>query len=383
MIDTLKKYRQELTVGLGLLLFLAAFVYLYGIVIPFLVGLGLAFLVFPLVKKMQRLLKNQALSITAFLAILVVGILLVLTVTAQFINRDFKRLNNSFSTLWENHEDDIDEHAQKLKTYLGQLYDFEGLQDDLQDQADSLGQSLASGDESKLDTESIKAGFDKVLSVFSSDDTTDQKSSGSGGFGIMGMFFSTLLYFVLCLYQIDYFQGLRRRYSNGKVNKRFALLVDDFNNSFLRYFKLRSKIVWLLAVLYTITLVALDIPGTVLIVFLIILLSYIPHLQYLTLIPIALGCLVRAIESDHSFLLFFGIILGVFILASILEEALLTPKIMEENIGMNPVIMVLGLSVWSYVLGLPGLLIGVPLTSLLIIYVKRYFLEPAMGDPPE
>ena len=50
--------------------------------------------------------------------------------------------------------------------------------------------------------------------------------------------------------------------------------------------------------------------------------------------------------------------------------------IMEKNIGMNPVVMILALSVWSFVLGLPGLLIGVPLTSLIIIYAKRFFLEP-------
>ena len=47
---------------------------------------------------------------------------------------------------------------------------------------------------------------------------------------------------------------------------------------------------------------------------------------------------------------------------------------MEKNIGMNPVIMILALSVWSYLLGIQGLLIGIPITSLIIIYIKRYFL---------
>jgi predicted PurR-regulated permease PerM len=61
-------------------------------------------------------------------------------------------------------------------------------------------------------------------------------------------------------------------------------------------------------------------------------------------------------------------------LASILEEAILTPWIMEKNIGMNPVIMILALSAWSYLFGLKGLLIGIPMTSLIIIYTKRYFL---------
>ncbi|MFT6183939.1 MAG: putative PurR-regulated permease PerM [Flavobacteriales bacterium] len=102
-------------------------------------------------------------------------------------------------------------------------------------------------------------------------------------------------------------------------------------------------------------------------------------MQYLALIPLLLGCLVLSIENPHSFLFYFGIVLGVFVLASIVEELLLTPLIMEKHIGMNPVIMVLALAVWGYVLGTPGLLIGIPLTSLFIIYVKRYIV-PIVSD---
>jgi predicted PurR-regulated permease PerM len=47
---------------------------------------------------------------------------------------------------------------------------------------------------------------------------------------------------------------------------------------------------------------------------------------------------------------------------------------MERNIGMNPVIMILAASIGSYLFGMVGALIGVPLASLAIIYVKRYFL---------
>jgi len=69
-----------------------------------------------------------------------------------------------------------------------------------------------------------------------------------------------------------------------------------------------------------------------------------------------------------------GIVVGVFILASIIEEVILNPWIMEKNIGMNPVIVALSLSIWSYILGPQGLLIGIPITSILLIYLRRYFL---------
>lgn len=86
-------------------------------------------------------------------------------------------------------------------------------------------------------------------------------------------------------------------------------------------------------------------------------------------------------ETQNNIFIYFGIVLGIFMLASILEEMLLVPKIMEANNGMNPVIMILAVSIWAYVLGLLGVLIAVPLTSLIITYVKRFIFEN-ISEPP-
>jgi predicted PurR-regulated permease PerM len=118
----------------------------------------------------------------------------------------------------------------------------------------------------------------------------------------------------------------------------------------------------------------MDMPGLIIMIIIIILLSYIPYLQYLALIPLAVGCLVLSTEHSQSFLLYYGIVVGVFVLASVIEELLLNPKIMEKNIGINPVILILALSVWSYLFGIRGLIIGIPMTSLFILYFKRFVL---------
>jgi predicted PurR-regulated permease PerM len=224
-----------------------------------------------------------------------------------------------------------------------------------------------------LDTESIQEAFEKVTSVFQSEENQGETEKSSGG-SILVMIFSTIFYFVLILYQMDYFEGVRKTYFSNRLNSTVSQILDDFDQSFWRYMKLRTRIVLLLAILYLITFMIMDMPGMILITIVIIVLSYIPYLQYLALIPVAIGCLVLSIEYSQSFLLLFGIVVGVFILASILEELLLIPWIMERNIGMNPVIMILAASIGSYLFGMVGALIGVPLASLAIIYVKRYFL---------
>jgi predicted PurR-regulated permease PerM len=300
-------------------------------------------------------------------------IVLFLVFFTQYINRDFNRLGQSFTELATMNKDKLDKTGQKIKEYIGSIYDFGELEEDLRSQADSLSNKLNAIDASQLDFDSIKAGFQEVTSIFKRGEKQEKKEKS--GFGFLFMFFTTIVYFVLMLFEIEYFEGLRKKYFSHHIKSRYNVVANDFNKSFIRYFKLRSKIVLILSLLYITTFIILNIPGIILITLLIIILSYIPYLQYLALLPLSVGCLVLSVEKDPSFLVFFGIVLSVFILASIIEELILTPRIMEKNIGMNPVIMILSLSVWGYVMGLPGLLIGVPLTSLAIIYFKRYILD--------
>ena len=370
----IEKYKHQILIGVFFLVFAFAFFHLYHIVLPFILGLFMAFGANPIVNSIQKLLKNEALAISTFLVGIVVVFGSFLLLTGQFINRDFQRLNKSFVTLAADNRENIDKAAETVLSYAKELYDFESLAKGFDLEQDSLKSTIENFDYSQLDTESIKEGFANVISAFESDEskTEDTAPETKGGFLII--FFSTIMYFVLILYQRSYFDGVRKKYFSRETTSKLSLMWDDFNQSFVRYFKLRSKIVGLLTLLYAITFIVLDMPGMVLILFLIVVLSYIPYLQYLTLIPLSLGCLVLSIEKDQSFLLLFGIVLGAFVIASLVEELVLTPMIMEKNIGMNPVIMILALSIWSYIFGWPGLLIGIPLTSLLIIYVKRYFL---------
>jgi len=244
----------------------------------------------------------------------------------------------------------------------------------LKQKSDSAVLSLNNIDYSELDTESIKTSFKRITSVFQSQKSEVKKIKPR--FSLTFIFFSTIGYFILILFQLEYFIEIRDKYFNGKIKSMFHTIVDDFNKSFVKYFKLRTKIILLLSPIYIISFVILDMPGTILITILILLLSYISYVQYIALITLSIGCLILSIENSHSFLFYFCIVLGIFILASIIEELILTPRIMEKNIGINPVIITLAISTWSYLLGTIGLLLAIPMTTLMIILFKNYFLYP-------
>ncbi|WP_289822813.1 AI-2E family transporter, partial [Muribaculum intestinale] len=55
-----------------------------------------------------------------------------------------------------------------------------------------------------------------------------------------------------------------------------------------------------------------------------------------------------------------------------IQDLFLTPKIMGKAMGLNPAIILLSLSVWGTLLGFIGLIIALPLTTLLLAYYDQY-----------
>jgi len=232
-------------------------------------------------------------------------------------------------------------------------------------------------DFSQLDFDAIKQSTESVFAFFQSPEETVLEEEEKTSASIIVIFFTTIFYFIYILFYLDYFSERWEKYMLKKSNGIFKMMADDLNSSFFKYFKLRSKIVLVLMIAYLIGFSVLGVPGAIIFALLAGILAYIPYLQYLTLLPLSLSCLILSMETQNNFFIFFGIVLGIFIVMSIIEELLLIPKIMEANIGMNPVIMILAVSLWTYVLGLFGVLIAIPFTSLIITYVKRIvFKDP-------
>ena len=370
----MKKNQNEIIIAFLIIGFSIALYFLYGILLSFIFGMLMAFSVNPVILSIQKVFKNKNISVSIFLIVNTCLIILFFMFCTKYINNDFKRLNQSFTLLAENNQENLSHTTKKAKEYITHFYDFEKQEGMSKKYSDSVITFLNNINYSKLDTESIKSSFEKIFSIFQSQ--KDDAEKADSRFSFIFILFSTIGYFILILYQIDYFIKIRTKYFGGKIKSIFHNIIDEFNSSFVKYLKLRTKIVLLLSLLYVTSFIILDIPGTILITLLIISLSYIPYFQYIALIPLSISCIVLSTENSPSFLFYFSIVSGVFILASIIEELLLNPRIMEKNIGMNPAIMVISISTWSYLLGIPGLLIGVPMTSLMIILFKHYFLQP-------
>jgi predicted PurR-regulated permease PerM len=70
----------------------------------------------------------------------------------------------------------------------------------------------------------------------------------------------------------------------------------------------------------------------------------------------------------------------VFILIQVIEDMVLTPRIMGRVTGLKPAVILLSLSVWGSLMGMVGMIIALPMTTLMISYYKRFVLDDVPDD---
>ena len=85
--------------------------------------------------------------------------------------------------------------------------------------------------------------------------------------------------------------------------------------------------------------------------------------------------LLKAYDTGGSFWLILLSALAVFAVVQTIQDMILTPRIMGKAMGLNPAMMLLSLSVWGALLGFIGLIIALPLTTLIIAYVNEWIDE--------
>lgn len=80
---------------------------------------------------------------------------------------------------------------------------------------------------------------------------------------------------------------------------------------------------------------------------------------------------VLALTPPISVPLMIGAVLVIFALHA-LEAYVVGPKIVGEGIGIPPVVMILSLFIFGYFLGFLGLIIAVPATAVILLFVEEY-----------
>lgn len=207
----------------------------------------------------------------------------------------------------------------------------------------------------------------------------------SGGLElILGIFnwFITLLYIVFIM--LDYeklLHGMRRMVPPRYRNTTFSVL-DDVKNSMNHYFRGQALVALTVGILFAIGFLIVGLPLAIILGLFIGLLNMVPYLQLISIIPTTLLCIVYTANSHLQFWNVWWGCMAVYIIVQCIQDLFLTPKIMGKAMGLNPAIILLSLSVWGTLLGFIGLIIALPLTTLILAYYDRYISNREDGETP-
>ncbi len=150
---------------------------------------------------------------------------------------------------------------------------------------------------------------------------------------------------------------------------------NDIKVSMNEYFRSQLFIASCAAVFYCIGFSIVGLPLAIVMGLLVGILYMIPYFQYVTLIPVAIICFISSLDGHADFWNMMFNCGMVYVISQCICDYILTPKIMGKSMGLNPAVILLSLSIWGTLLGIIGMIIALPLTTLLVSYYKRVFIE--------
>lgn len=326
---------------------------IWEVLLPFLLAGIFAYVMMPLVRFFQYTMRLRSRS----LAVLLVFILLASSITLAFlylipsINEEVQKTLQALSQYSQ---------GQSIINLIVPERYLQTLQRniDLQDISSHLSiESITEG--MKTIWGQINNIISSTLSVFS--------------WGVI--FAMGIVYFIFIMLDFEgLVRGLIRMMPNSLQSPTRSMLqeVDFYMNN---YFRGQALIALSVSVLLGIGFNIIGLPMATAMAIFIGLLNLIPYMQALGILPLGLMAILMAAQTGQSIFLCLLLTYGVLMVIQVVQDTLLVPRIMGQNMGMRPSLILLALAVWGYLLGFFGMLIALPLTMSIYSFYMRYILH--------
>lgn len=183
--------------------------------------------------------------------------------------------------------------------------------------------------------------------------------------------FATLLYLFFILYDYEEISNGWLKFIPSKSKPLCQAVANDVKQGMSAYFRGQALVAFCVGVLFSIGFLIIDFPMAVAFGMFIGLLNMVPYLQLTAFIPTIMLSMIESADRGEGFWGIFLAALAVFCVVQVIQDMILTPRIMGKAMGLNPATIFLSLSVWGSLLGFIGLVIALPLTNILISYYKQ------------
>ena len=262
-----------------------------------------------------------------------------------------------------------------------------------------LNQQTTSGDFSTMVHDWLNNHRERMLEFLSSRDFIDAlKATLPQMFSMVGhtasiaisvfASFITLLYTFFILLDYEYLSNNWIKIFPKKSRAFWQTLMKDVERALNNYIRGQGQVAFWMGVMFACWFWIIGFPMPIGMGILIGLMDLVPYLHTFALIPTAFLALLKAADTGQNFWIIFGLAVLGFVIIQIITDMFVTPKIMGSAMGLNPAVLLLSLSVWGALMGFIGLIIALPLTTLIIAYYQLYVtredeIELKLPNPPD
>ena len=193
-------------------------------------------------------------------------------------------------------------------------------------------------------------------------------------FGFFTLFI-TLLYIVFIL--LDY-ESISEGWTHLVPQKYPTIVISIFNdvkNGMNKYFRGQALVALCVGILFSIGFLIIDFPLAIGLGLFIGALNMIPYLQIIGFIPTIMLAILKASDTGGNFWIIIASATAVFIVVQIIQDTFIVPRVMGKITGLNPAIILLSLSIWGSLMGMLGMIIALPLTTLMLSYYQRFIIK--------
>ena len=327
------------------------------ILLPFVMGLAIAYLLTPFVDRMERGGASRLLASLLVISIVVLLFVLVILLVAPILGGQLA----SFI-------DNIPFYITKLRSLVS-------------DPSRPWVQKL------------LGAGFnsDKGISDLVTQGvgylTSLMRSLWSGGRALVSLFSLMVITPVVAFYLIyDWHRTIKAvdGWIPLKHRETVRALAREIDGAIAGFVRGQTAVCLILGSFYAVALTLSGLNFGLLIGLISGLITFVPYVGSMTGLVLSLGVAVAQFWPDYYSIL---MVLGIFLFGQFVEGNVLSPKLVGESTGLHPIWVIFALLAFGYLFGFVGLLVAVPLAAtigVLVRFALRRYLESSLytGENP-
>jgi predicted PurR-regulated permease PerM len=325
---------------------------LRGILLPFVAGFALAYMLDPLADKLQRIgigrLGASLLILVLFVLVFIITLVILVPFAAQQVGAFVERLPSYVARLQELANEQLRPLIQRL-----------GVRNALPEMQTSVGNLISQGI-------AWIAAFLQGL--------------WSGGQALLSIFSLLVVTPVVAFYMlVDWDRMVRTVDSWMPTRQRETIraIARDIDRAIAGFVRGQAMVCIILGTFYAVGLSIIGLNFGALIGMTSGILSFIPYVGSLTGLILSMGVAIVQFWPDWTMIV---ATLGIFVFGQFVEGNILSPKLVGDSVGLHPVWLMFALLAFGALFGFVGLLLAVPLAAAMGV-IARFALRQYLASP--